>query len=166
MTERFIGVDRSGDFTHPTDHLYFVATRFSRRGELRRVIRLSREKIEELKRRVADYEEKLSAIMMFIAIDRIFHPGYSIQVDKDYEGRRLKKVRGYLKRLFGVVNYGRAFSADPPLEFLPKEYSSLIRHADKKANLARHKEIKPDESDPNIEELLKITEEARRKGLV
>lgn len=166
MAERFIGVDRSGSFKHPTDHLYFVATRFSRRRQAKWVICIRRRTLKELRKRVADWQEKIAAIMMFKAINKIFHPGYSIQIDKDYQGKQLKKVRTYLKRLFGVVNYGKAFWANPPVEFLPDQYSSLIRHADRKAGMARRKRIPPNESDPDIEDLLEILEHARIKGIV
>lgn len=166
LSERFVGVDRAGDFSDQHEHLYFVATRYSRRGkQIKWVICLTRSMIVQLRKQVADFEEKIFAIMIFKAVNQIFHPGYSIQIDKDYQGRRLRKVKGYVKRVFGVVNYGKAFFADPPLEFLPKEYSKMIRDADQKATRARHKEIKPDETDPNINRLLDIAEEARRKGI-
>lgn len=166
MSERFIGVDRSGEPTHQTDHLYYVATRISNKRQKKCVVRLTRARIEKLRIVVAEWREKIAAIMMFYAINAIFHPGYSIQIDKDFLGSRQKKVKGYLKRLFGIVHYGKEFWADPPVEFLPKEHSELIRHADAKAKMARHKKIQPDASDPNIEKLLEILEEARRKGIV
>jgi len=120
----------------------------------------------ELQKRVVEWRESIAAIMMFKAINNVFHPGYSIQIDKDFHGSRLKKVRRYLKRLFGVVNYGRPYWADPPIEFLPKEYSMLIRRAHKKSKMARRKKIHPDEVDPNIEDLLEIIKQARKKGIV
>lgn len=167
MRERFIGVDRSGEPSNPTDHLYYVATRYTRRNKQQKwVICLSRDKIEELRKSVVEWRESIAAIMIFKAINEVFHPGYSIQIDKDFHGSRLEKVRRYLKRLFGVINYGKPYWADPPIEFLPKEYSDYIRDADAKAGMARRKEIKPDERDPNIERLIEIIEQARRKGLV
>lgn len=167
MSGRFIGVDRSGEPNHPTDHLYYVATRYSSRGKQKRwVVRLTRQTVEKLRKEVAEWQEKVAAVMTFKVVNEVFHPGYSIQIDKDFQGERLKKVRRYLKRLFGVVNYGRAYWADPPFEFLPKVFSEFIRDADTKALQARRKRIRPDETDPNIEKLLDILEKARRNKVV
>lgn len=163
MSKRFIGVDRSGDLKNPTDHLYYVATRHSRRKKEKKwVICVTKEQKKRFQKTVPECHELIGAIMMFKTVNSIFHPGYSIQVDKDYHGKSRKRVLYYMQRLFGSVNYGKPYCADPPIEFLPKEYSSSVKHADAKSKLARKKRLLPDEVDPNIEDLLNILKKARR----
>jgi hypothetical protein len=163
LSKRFIGVDRSGDLNHPTDNLYYVATRFTRRKkETKWVVCVSYEQKKTFQKSVPEWHESIAAIMMFKAVNKIFHPGYSIQIDKDFQGQSREKVLYYMQRLFGSVNYGKPFWADPPIEFLPKEYSSSVKHADGKSKLARKKELPSDEVDPNVEDLLCILKKARR----
>jgi len=126
--------------------------------------------VEELRKTVPDWEEKLAAILYFVSINHrdILQENYAILIDKDFQGTTLTKVERYLKRLFGVVNYGKDYRADPPFTFIPKiaDRTNSVRHADLKAQRARGKDLPPDETDPSIDKLLEILEDARRKKIV
>jgi len=169
MTEHFIGVDRSGELASQSDHVYCVATKFSRRKQqIRKTVCLERDRINEVTHKnIPDWQEKIYAILFFRVINdpRIFQPGYVIHIDKDFQGKTEDKVRRYLRGLFNRINYGRGFWADPPFEFLPENLSKFVKHADKKAKLARKKNIAPDETNPPLDEMLALLEDLRRKGI-
>lgn len=169
MSERFIGVDIAGQLTQPPHHVYCVATLKSKKsGQQKWVVCLTRQRIDQLSKDNPDWIEKVSAILIFRSADALLEErgNYAIYIDKDFHGITRKKVSLYLKRLFGVINYGKGFRADPPFDFLPKELNKVIQHADKKATLARGKTLQPDETDPPMTRMLDILEEARRKGIV
>lgn len=169
MTERFVGVDRSGELLSSTDHLYCVATKISRKGrQVKKIVCLEREKILEINRlNVPDWQEKIYAILFFKVINdpKIFQPGYVIHIDKDFQGKTKNKVGRYLKALFNRINYGKGFWADPPFEFLPDSISKYVDHAHQKAQEARKKNIPPDERNPALEDMLNLLEKLRRKGV-
>lgn len=169
MTQRFIGVDRSGELSDETDHVYCVATKISRKGrQIRKIVCLERAKILELRRsNLPDWQEKIYAILFFMVINdsRIFQPGYVIHIDKDFQGKTKDKVGRYLKGLFNRINYGKGFWADPPFEFLPDNVSDYVGHAHEKAAQAREKKMLPDERNPPLEEMLDLLERLRRKGV-
>jgi len=170
LSNRFIGVDIGGQLKQYPDHVYCVATRNSDKGQRKRVVCLTRERIEELRKKVPDWEEKLAAILYFISVNHkdILQENYAIFIDKDFQGATLTKVERYLKRLFGKVNYGKGYRADPPFTFIPRieDRTDSVKHADIKAQRARGKDLLPDEKDPSIDELLEILEDARRKKIV
>lgn len=169
MSDRFIGVDIGGQLKQSPGHVYCVATRKSSKGQRKRIICLTRRTVEKLRKTVPDWEEKLAAILFFTSIndEDILQENYAILIDKDFHGTTLTKVERYLKRLFGIVNYGKDYRADPPFTFIPKieDRSKVIKHADHKATQARRKVLPPDETDPPIDKLLEILEEARRKKI-
>lgn len=170
MSTRFIGVDISGELKKRPDHVYCVATRTSNKGQRKYIVCLTRKRIEELRTKIPDWQEKLSAILIFRSLDcgAVLQENYAIHIDIDWHGITRKKVSRYLKRSFGFKNYGKGYRADPPFDFIPKELSEAVRHADRKASEARGKDslMKPDETDPPIDDLLEELEHARKKGIV
>ncbi|KPV64257.1 MAG: hypothetical protein AOA66_0346 [Candidatus Bathyarchaeota archaeon BA2] len=165
MKKPFVGVDFAGQLEQPP-HQYSVATRFSRKKQHKWIICLSRDRINELSIGCADWREKIYAILILKTVNKVFQPGCVIHIDKEFHGTTQKKVSNYLRRLFGVINYGKGIWANPPFEFLPKEYSAYVREADRKSKQARRKMMHSNETDPPIEKMLEILEDARRRGIV
>ena len=157
--ELVIGIDSSGLVTKPP--IRVVATRFSRRGkQVKYVIFLSKEKIKELALKYRDWNEKISAVLFFKAINgkNMFPqvPRYVIHIDREFHGKTRLKVYKYLKKLFGTIYSGKPDYTNPQITFRSKKGSQFVRHAHRKSQLAKRRKIPFDEKNPNITWMLNI----------
>lgn len=135
-----VGVDSSGLVGDPPIHMAAVKKVNIQKHS---IIYLSKERHDEYRDRIdTNWREKLSAVLMFKAIEPIISLYDIIQIDLDFQGWRKTKVEAYLRKLFGKNYYGKHPLNNPIIQFLTKDLSNPVKWADKKSKMSRHKEIK------------------------
>ncbi len=150
-----IAVDTSGHVGDPP--IWVVATRTSKKsGQRHRVIYLSEQKHSEYEEYTPNWVEKLSAVLMFRAIVGlgpvlgIYFEGDVIQIDRDFQGDRRDRVESYLARLFFKEFEGQYPLSNPNILFNSVRESKDVKIADYKCTKARHGELAPTISDPEL----------------
>jgi hypothetical protein len=150
-----IGVDSSGQVKNPP--VWMVATRKSKKkGQRKYVVYVSREEIEKFRLKIKNWNEKISAILIFRATRYLFHAGDVILVDRDFSAKTRKYVEKYTKRLFGVSYCGKPHYTSPPIIFSSVRDSPEIKEADIKSNRARHGTVPINEKNPDFAKELEI----------
>lgn len=155
MPTPIIGVDSSGQVKNPP--IWMVAVRQSkRRGQKTYAIYLSKEKIIKLAKSIKNWNEKISAALIFKAVIQLYNTGDAIVIDHDFSGKTREYVEKYVKRLFGVRYLGKPQFTNPPIIFASKRDSPQVKEADLKSGRVRHGIIVINEKDPNLTNELKI----------
>lgn len=151
----FIGVDCSGQPKYPP--LIAVATRWTRREhEDKWIVKISADKINKYST-TRDWQEKVYAATIFKAIDKIFVPHYEIHIDEDFQQtNNQRKIREYLKYLFGSFHNGDPLLENPKISFQTKRRSKFVWDAHVKHCLVTQKKMPIDEKMAGIDYLMKI----------
>lgn len=154
-----IGVDCSGQVKQFDFPIWVVASRHSKRKQLKYVIYISTGYHASLAGITKNWFEKVSAILFFKACHPLFHLGDVIFIDKDFPGQTEKYFRRYFLRLFGKNYYGKKIAwTRPSIEFIPARYSSAVKEADRKSKKARYGKILINEKDPDITKEISMLE--------
>jgi hypothetical protein len=133
-----VAIDTSGQIKIDRD-VWVVATR--RQNQLRYSAIHINQQYQNWFVQTDNWVEKLSAILFFKTSNELFKSHDIIQIDKDFQGTRAKHVEKYLKRLFGLFNYGTDRN-NPNIQFIPAKYSADVREAHQYTQLARHRKGK------------------------
>jgi len=112
---------------------------------------ISKEKHIELEKSCKDWQNKISAILIYKAIKPIFFEFDSIFIDKDFQGNTSKVIEKYLKKLLRETYPRREAMANPTVYFIPENKSVEVKDAHIKSQRFRYKYLKIDEKDPSFD---------------
>jgi hypothetical protein len=138
-----IGVDSSGKAGQPPIFMISV------RQKEYRCIHLS-PVAEHVYRNQAHWKYKLTAALIFKAVEPIFTKGDSVEIDEDFVGRS-KLIEKYLTRLFVTLK-----GEKPRIYFSRRLSSKHVEKADVLTKLAKKGLLTIHESNPNLREYFKI----------
>ena len=110
-----VAVDTSGQIKVDKD-VWIVATR--RQNQLRYSVIHINQHYQSQFVKTENWIEKLNAILFFRVSNELFKSHDIIEIDKDFQGTHAKYVEKYLKRLFGIFNYGTDRN-NPNIQFIP-----------------------------------------------
>jgi hypothetical protein len=150
-----IGVDSSGHVKNPP--IWMVATRRSRKsGQRYYSVYISDRKHKKLANSCSDWENKISAILIYKSIFPIFYEFDSIFIDKDFQGKTCKTTERYLKKLLRASYPRKESMANPTVYFIPDNKSIEVKDAHIKTQKVRSKKLKIFEKDPSFQHELNI----------
>lgn len=138
-----IGVDSSGKAGQPP--IFMVAVR----QEEYRCVHLSPVAEHDYRNR-SHWKYKLTAALIFRAVEPIFVKGDSIEIDEDFVGRS-KQIKRYLTRLFLSLK-----GEKPRIYFTRRLSSKHVEKADVLTKLAKKGFSTIHDSNPNLREYFKI----------
>jgi hypothetical protein len=153
----YIGVDCSGQPKSPP--LIAVATRWTRHEhENKWIVKVSADRIVKYSA-TRDWEEKIYAVTIFKAIDKILVPFYEIHIDEDFQQtKNQRKIRSFLEYLFGCFHNGDPLLEKPKISFHTKRNSKYVWDAHLKHCLVTDKKMRIDEKSAGIDHLMKMLE--------
>jgi hypothetical protein len=150
-----IGVDSSGHVKNPP--IWFVGSRLSKKkGQIHYSVYISPQKHKEFEESTLNWDEKISAILIFKVICPIFYEGDAIIVDKDFQGSTCKRVETYLKKLLANKYQKSPLMSNPNVFFIPENHCEEVKHAHIKSKKLRYKCIPINEKDPSFEKELDL----------